>query len=42
MLVKLRMKWIAKRGIVEMCRDAWRFEKEKEQIWIYVTNEFNN
>ncbi|MGV8148963.1 MAG: hypothetical protein ACLKAK_09970 [Alkaliphilus sp.] len=23
--------WIAKRGIVEMCRDAWWFEKNYEE-----------
>lgn len=23
--------WEAKRGILEMCRDAWRFEKQREQ-----------
>jgi len=27
MLVRLRTKWVAKRGIVEMCRDTWRFEE---------------
>ena len=24
------LSWTAKRGIVEMCRDAWRFEKSHE------------
>lgn len=28
---KKELKWKAKRGIIEMCRDAWRFEKNNKE-----------
>jgi len=27
----LKLGWTAKRGLVDMCRDAWRFEKNYEE-----------
>ena len=35
MLMSIRRKelgWTAKRGIVDMCRDAWRFEVMRDSI----------
>ena len=29
---KRELSWEAKHNIIDMCRDAWRFEKNKEQV----------